>query len=408
MNGLEPATTPSQDPPRVHGLLLVLVVALLLPSSGSQAATSAVPVLQTNLVSPWIQLAPPMPLSPGSNTPPALLQPQTNAPTHSLLLLTQPDPAKPPPFSWPTQRLRGSVVPIRDFVTHFGGGELVRLTQGPDPSYELRSGKGRLSLQVSSTRASLLGVQVALSQVPQLQGGELWLNRFDLQNTIHPILWTTQQVAVAHTGCVMLDPGHGGRDVGTTSVDGRSYEKNHTLDWAMRLRALLERQGWRVLLTRTNDTDVSLAQRVYLAEEAKVDLFISLHFNSAPSQTSRRGLETYALTPPGMLSTVVRDSEDNPRLHFPNNRYDLPNFLLAWDIQKATIPATSATDRGVQRARFMGVLRGQNRPAVLVEGGYLSHPEESRRIADPHYRQKLAEGIANALKTWELPSSDPH
>ena len=55
------------------------------------------------------------------------------------------------------------------------------------------------------------------------------------------------------------------------------------------------------------------------------------------------------------------------------------------------------TDRGVRRARFMVVLRGQRRPAVLIEGGYLSNPREARRIADPNYRQKLAEAVAVAL-----------
>jgi N-acetylmuramoyl-L-alanine amidase len=66
-------------------------------------------------------------------------------------------------------------------------------------------------------------------------------------------------------------------------------------------------------------------------------------------------------------------------------------------IQRTLLKVTGAKDHGVRRARFMTVLRGQNRPAVLVEGGYLSNPREARRIADPAYRQKLAEAVAAAL-----------
>jgi len=59
---------------------------------------------------------------------------------------------------------------------------------------------------------------------------------------------------------------------------------------------------------------------------------------------------------------------------------------------------TKRPDRGLRRARFLGVLRGHHRPAVLIEGGYLSNPQEARLIADSSYRQKLAQGVANALK----------
>ena len=68
------------------------------------------------------------------------------------------------------------------------------------------------------------------------------------------------------------------------------------------------------------------------------------------------------------------------------------------DFHRRLLAATGAADRGVKRARFMGVLRGQNRPAILVEGGYLSNPEEARKIGTPAYRQKLAEAVASALE----------
>ena len=101
-----------------------------------------------------------------------------------------------------------------------------------------------------------------------------------------------------------------------------------------------------------------------------------------------------------MASSVVRDGEDNARLIFPNNAHDPSNLRLAWAVQRAVLQSTGAVDRGVQRARFMGVLRGQNRPAILVEGGYLSNPDEARKIADPVYRQRLAEGVASAIRSF--------
>ena len=70
---------------------------------------------------------------------------------------------------------------------------------------------------------------------------------------------------------------------------------------------------------------------------------------------------------------------------------------FALQVHRALLQVNGRHDRGVRRARFLGVLRGQHCPAILVEGGYLSNPQEARRIADPAYRQRLAEAVAQAL-----------
>ena len=195
----------------------------------------------------------------------------------------------------------------------------------------------------------------------------------------------------------MLDPGHGGKNAGTESVLLNANEKEFTLDWARRLGRLLATNGWQVFLTRTNDSDVALSNRVALAEEHHADLFISLHFNSAEGAPEQVGLETYCLTPVGMPSTIKRGYGDDPLLEFANNAFDEQNFQFALKVHRALIKETGVADRGVRRARFLGVLRGQNRPAILIEGGYLSNPREARRIADAAFRQKLAEAVADAL-----------
>src|SRR5262249_35274224 len=127
--------------------------------------------------------------------------------------------------------------------------------------------------------------------------------------------------------------------------------------------------------------------------------FVSLHFNAAPSATdpAESGIETYCVTPTGMPSTLTRDYEDDATLSFPNNRFDEENLQYAFQVQRTLLKATGAHDQRVRRGRFMTVLRGQSRPAILVEGGYLSNLREAKHIEEPAYRQRLAEAVAKAL-----------
>ena len=83
---------------------------------------------------------------------------------------------------------------------------------------------------------------------------------------------------------------------------------------------------------------------------------------------------------------------------FPNNHFDTQNVRLAVRLHREVLAATGGQDRGVRHARYMTVLRGQNRPAVLVEGGYLSNSTEAKLINTPEHRQKLAEAVARALQ----------
>jgi len=110
------------------------------------------------------------------------------------------------------------------------------------------------------------------------------------------------------------------------------------------------------------------------------------------------GLATFCQTPVGMPSTVTRGYPDILFQGFPNNNYDTQNVQMAEHLQRALLHATGMEDRGVNRARFIGVLRGQHRPSVLIEAGFLSNPHEAKRIEDPNFRQKLAEAVATALK----------
>jgi N-acetylmuramoyl-L-alanine amidase len=99
-----------------------------------------------------------------------------------------------------------------------------------------------------------------------------------------------------------------------------------------------------------------------------------------------------------MRSSLTRGYDDDPTEVLPNNDFDAENLRWAVRLHGALLKLDGLADRGVRRARFLGVLRAQKRPAVLIEGGFLSNPVEARRIADPAFREKLAEAVAGAME----------
>jgi len=271
------------------------------------------------------------------------------------------------------------------------------LATAPSPTYALQSTNGALVLRIGSQLAQWDGLELRLGFAPQLIDGQPYVHALDLDKTIRPLLQGGPDLGLGADPVIVIDPGHGGANPGTKSVLGNHYEKEFTLDWALRLQSLLVANKCKTFLTRSNDTDLALSNRVASAAEHKADLFLSLHFNSAAPNEVEAGLETYCLTPAGMPSSLTRGFQDEIRLTFPNNAFDVQNLLLALRVHRALLQVNGRHDRGVRRARFPGVLRGQQRPAILVEGGYLSNPREARLIADPAYRQKLAEAVARAL-----------
>jgi N-acetylmuramoyl-L-alanine amidase len=275
-----------------------------------------------------------------------------------------------------------------------------RIPDLPVAEYAVHSKNGTLVLGIGSREATWNGVIINLGFAPQFIDGEVALHELDLAKNLEPLL-CEPPLAFPTNRVIVIDPGHGGHNVGTQSIlDGR-HEKEFTLDLALRLKPLLEAEGWKVFLTRTEDTDVSLTERVAFAQEHQADLFISLHFNSGAPDTAQAGLETYCMTPTGEPSTVTRNFADPWDESLPNNAFDPENLQLAVRIHSALLRGTSMQDRGVRRARFIGVLRGQSRPAILIEAGYLSNPDEATRIENEAYRQKLAEVLAAALKPSE-------
>jgi N-acetylmuramoyl-L-alanine amidase len=308
-----------------------------------------------------------------------------------------PPPAPQPTISVATNQPAETWVPLARWCKATGLGAPCPLSPTPTPSYALSATNGVFVLRAGSQVAHWEGLELRLAFAPQVLDGQPYLHTLDLKKTLEPLIVGAPLSFLRTNSTVVIDPGHGGADSGTRSVLGYRYEKEFTLDWARRLSLLLATNGWRVFLTRTNDIDVSLPNRIAFAEAHKAGIFVSLHFNSSAPNDQQAGLETYCLTPAGMPSTVTRGYGDDVGLAFPNNAFDPQNLQLALRVHRALLQVNGRHDRGVRRARFLGVLRGQHCPAVLVEGGYLSNPQEARLIADPGYRQKLAEAVAQAL-----------
>jgi N-acetylmuramoyl-L-alanine amidase len=368
------------------GALMLLAGCATTPSGPEEPVSSPAPdqaATSLNWVDP--KAAPP-------SRPPPL--PRTNRPAATNIIRPTTAIPKPAPVATTTwSSLSRWAVEHRLAAPRF-------ISNVPVTTYSISSGNGQMILTLGSRAAMWNGVEIMLGFEPQLIDGQIFLHALDLKKNLEPLL-CAPPLTFGTNRVIMIDPGHGGSNVGTHSVvDGR-FEKEFTLDWAKRLKPLLETNGWTVFLTRTSDSFVTNTDRAVLAGARHADLFISLHFNSGAPDQRQSGLETYCLTPTGMASTLTRNYTDFWTDHFPNNDYDAENLQLAVQLHRALLHATGEEDRGVRRARFMDVLRSQHCPAILIEGGFLSNPQEAKRVADPEFRQQLAEAVANALKQSE-------
>ena len=276
-------------------------------------------------------------------------------------------------------------------------GAVRRLSSGPTTRYFLDAKNGLLVLEIGSREAIWHGMQIHLGFAPEIIDNQVFIHGLDLQKNLVPLMLGEPPVFGTNR-VIVIDPGHGGANGGTISVLDKRPEKEFTLDWARRIKPLLEQEGWQVFLTRTGDVYVTNSSRVVFAKLHHADLFISLHFNSLAPDEKPHGLATYCFTPTGMPSTLTRNYADPWMEHDSSNAFDIRNLLMAVRLHGALLRAADLEDRGVQRARFMEVLRGQDCPAVLIEGGFLSNPHEAAKIESAEFRQKLAVAIAGALK----------
>jgi N-acetylmuramoyl-L-alanine amidase len=268
-----------------------------------------------------------------------------------------------------------------------------------DDFYELR-GEGVVVVFRSNSRESFLnGKKVWLSFSTAVdESGRMLVPKADVILLFDPMIRRGRAVPPRPFKGVLIDPGHGGADRGARSAAGYT-EKAATLDTSLRLEKVLKAEGIPTAMTRRTDVFITLEERAATAAKYPGYVFVSVHYNAGPRHS--HGVETYALSPQGTPSTssggVFRSSDYESQ---PGNRTNLHNILLTGMIHREITKMHSpAGDRGVKRARFV-VLRENQVPSVLVEGGFMSNATDASLIASGAYRQKMAEAMANGLKAY--------
>lgn len=270
-----------------------------------------------------------------------------------------------------------------------------------DRTLELDGDGARLIFNLDSRsdarRAQINGVQVWLAFPVLLQNGRALISQTDLAETIGPILRPPSNSPGIKVKTICIDPGHGGNDPGYQV--GSNDEKKYTLLLAQEVKGELKTAGFKVVLTRTTDVKIPLEERTEVARRAGADLFISVHFNA--SETARnevKGTEIFCCSPAGATSTNARGEGDTRWV--VGNRYDEKNAQLAYQMQKSYVKNLGVEDRGMKRARFE-VLREATMPAILIEGGFMSHPAEGKKIYDPAYRKQMAHAIVEGVLAYK-------
>ena len=190
-------------------------------------------------------------------------------------------------------------------------------------------------LTIDSRKAEINHVTVWLSVPVAQHHGIVYPSPLDLKTVVYPVLFPPKNQASVPILSACLDPGHGGKDPGNEG--GRAQEKYCTLLLAKEVSSLLNKAGFKVLLTRNTDRFVEKLDRPEFANRHRADLFVSLHYNSTEGGGNEaKGVETYCLTPPSAPSTNTRGEAGDTRLA-AGNIQDTRNALLAYRIQKTLI-----------------------------------------------------------------------
>lgn len=283
--------------------------------------------------------------------------------------------------------------------------------------WTLKSGRHLLKASPQIPVVLIDDEAILLRHAPLFQAGEIlipesawkrWLSRWEGPPVGAP------EAAVPWLKTIVVDAGHGGHDPGAIGRGGLR-EKAVTLDVARRLRDLLVKDGFQVVMTREGDRFVSLGQRSALANRAGGDLFISIHAN-ASRQRSAGGFEVYYLSVATDDHARALEAAENAALPGDvKEPVDSDTRGIVWDLlytehraESTDLAARiclglkrelSTANRGVKSARF-AVLKGTRMPAILVEIGFISNPQEEARMRKGHHRQAAADGIRQGILSF--------
>ena len=193
---------------------------------------------------------------------------------------------------------------------------------------------------------------------------------------------------------IFLDPGHGGKDPGAQYLGLK--EKDLNLQVSQQLKTKLESLGYTVIMSRSTDVFVDfVTERSRMSNETNADMFISIHFNATGHglDSGEDGIQTYMYQPTGNIPSVINKKwHDNPtRLKY--------SYKLGSYIHQSVLATTQAKDAGLL-AKSFAVLRETNKPAVLLELGYMDDSKESQKIRTKEYQQKLVDGIIQGIQQY--------
>jgi N-acetylmuramoyl-L-alanine amidase len=314
-------------------------------------------------------------------------------------------PTRPASVLWPTTKLQGvDYVSVRDVAKL---SDLKVAWSKPGAAMTVSDAHGvRFAFEANQKDFYFDRLRVFLGSPALFHKDSVWISLLDVIKIVAPLVRPADHVALlpaAEPKLIVIDPGHGGIDPGTQNEKLKVNEKTFTLDVAQRLQKLLEARGWRVLLVREKDAELSrdkkadLLMRDEFANRHKADLYLSIHFNNAgPAVT---GVEVYSLAPQFMLSAGAEQGDDMTKIAYPGNKLDYANLLFGEALHRAMIANLKTPDRGYKHAR-QAVLRMLDCPGALVECAYLSNEAEARRVATPEFRQLIAESLATGVQDY--------
>lgn len=219
---------------------------------------------------------------------------------------------------------------------------------------------------------------------------------------------------------IVIDPGHGGKDPGTTGFMGY-HEKNVVLAIGLKLYKILEQRGYTVYMTRKTDKFLTLRNRTRFANSKHADLFISIHANAVPysERLEAHGIQTYflALSDNARADRVAKQEDDvdmsdmnfygkSAWATFITNSDRVSSNKLAINVESSVLRNLrkyycGVADGGVRGGPFW-VLVGAQMPSILIETGFMTYPKGAKRLVNPLYQQRLAVGIANGIDAYFL------
>lgn len=280
---------------------------------------------------------------------------------------------------------------IRNFYNPVYGFTTFR-TQGTH--FWLGSSKLILKAQIGSQEMLINNIKFILSFPVQEYNGKVLFSRLDLCKLIDPVLYPSHIQNAEYFDTVVVDAGHGGHDAGARGIYG--YEKDFALKMAMAVRTALMQRGFKVILTRSTDTFITLGGRVAIANQTPKSIFLSFHFNSGGAAAT--GIETWALTPQSAAATISRGGGYNLN-GVTGNKQDSANIALATAVHASVISRFKFVDRGIKRAQW-SVLTGCKRPGILFEGGFVTNGAECQLVASETYRQQVSNAIGDAVLNY--------